>query len=188
MSTCSIGVIATADRGTLFLDEIGGLPADLQPRFLRVLQSGEYLRLGSTRAETADVRVIAATNRDLQRDVGDGRFRADLFFRLAAITIHLPPLRDRCWRQPAAIGRARLTCWVSAAKGCARKCNAWDYLRRARRTRNKFTESRSPAHDRSATGPKRFQAGEIPGNRISHHRKPAPDCLRHLAGRQNEQH
>jgi transcriptional regulator with GAF, ATPase, and Fis domain len=90
-----IGFIAAAHRGTLFLDEIGDLPLELQPHLLRVLQSGEFTRLGNSRTEQVDVRFIAATNRDLESEVKAGRFRSDLFFRLSAITLHLPPLRDR---------------------------------------------------------------------------------------------
>jgi Nif-specific regulatory protein/two-component system response regulator HydG len=90
-----IGFMGAAHRGTLFLDEIGDLPLDQQPHLLRVLQSGEFTRLGSPRAEQVDVRFIAATNRDLDSEVKAGRFRADLFFRLSAITLRLPPLRDR---------------------------------------------------------------------------------------------
>jgi serine/threonine-protein kinase PknK len=90
-----IGFIAAAHRGTLFLDEIGDLPLELQPHLLRVLQSGEFTRLGTSQTERVDVRFIAATNRDLETEVKAGRFRADLFFRLSAITLRLPPLRDR---------------------------------------------------------------------------------------------
>jgi transcriptional regulator with GAF, ATPase, and Fis domain len=90
-----IGFIGAAHRGTLFLDEIGDLPLDLQPHLLRVLQSGEFTRLGNSRTEQVDIRFIAATNRDLESEVKAGRFRADLFFRLSAITLRLPPLRDR---------------------------------------------------------------------------------------------
>jgi transcriptional regulator with GAF, ATPase, and Fis domain len=90
-----VGFIGAAHRGTLFLDEIGDLPLDLQPHLLRVLQSGEFTRLGNSRTEQVDVRFIAATNRDLESEVKAGRFRADLFFRLSAITLRLPPLRDR---------------------------------------------------------------------------------------------
>jgi Nif-specific regulatory protein/two-component system response regulator HydG len=90
-----IGFIGAAHRGTLFLDEIGDLPLELQSHLLRVLQSGEFTRLGNSRVEQVDVRFIAATNRDLESEVEAGRFRADLFFRLSAITLRLPPLRDR---------------------------------------------------------------------------------------------
>jgi transcriptional regulator with GAF, ATPase, and Fis domain len=90
-----IGFVGAAHRGTLFLDEVGDLPLDLQPHLLRVLQSGEFTRLGNSRTEQVDVRFIAATNRDLDSEVKAGRFRADLFFRLSAVTLRLPPLRDR---------------------------------------------------------------------------------------------
>ena len=90
-----VGFVGAAHRGTLFLDEIGDLPLDQQPHLLRVLQSGEFTRLGNSRTEQVDVRFIAATNRDLESEVKAGRFRADLFFRLSAITLRLPPLRDR---------------------------------------------------------------------------------------------
>jgi len=90
-----IGLIGAAHRGTVLLDEIGELPLELQPKLLRVLQSGEVMRLGSTRNETYDVRFIAATNRDLQREVEEGRFRSDLYFRIAGAVLHVPPLRDR---------------------------------------------------------------------------------------------
>ena len=90
-----VGFIGAAHRGTLFLDEIGDLPLDLQPHLLRVLQSGEFTRLGNSRTEQADVRFIAATNRDLDSEVKAGRFRADLFFRISAVTLRLPPLRNR---------------------------------------------------------------------------------------------
>ncbi len=90
-----IGLIASAHRGTFFLDEVGELPLELQPRLLRVLQSGEFTRVGSVRAETVDVRFIAATNKDLAREVEENRFRSDLFYRISAITIKIPPLRER---------------------------------------------------------------------------------------------
>jgi transcriptional regulator with GAF, ATPase, and Fis domain len=90
-----IGFVGTAHRGTLFLDEIGDLPLDQQPHLLRILQSGEFTRLGNSRTEKVDVRFIAATNRDLESEVAAGRFRADLFFRLSAVTLRLPPLRNR---------------------------------------------------------------------------------------------
>jgi two-component system response regulator AtoC len=89
------GLFEEADGGTLFIDEIGEMSLDLQKAFLRVLESGEFKRLGEARSRRADVRVIAATNRELATDVADGRFRQDLYYRLNVFTLTVPPLRER---------------------------------------------------------------------------------------------
>jgi two-component system response regulator GlrR len=89
------GLFEEAHGGTLFLDEIGELPLPLQVKFLRVLQDGEFKRIGSTRPIKVDVRVIAATNKDLIQAIAEKTFREDLFYRLNVIPVHIPPLRER---------------------------------------------------------------------------------------------
>ena len=89
------GLIRSAAGGTLFLDEIGDLPLDIQPKLLRFLEQGEVMPVGETRPQGVDVRVLAATNADLEQRVAEGKFREDLYYRLSVIRIHVPPLRER---------------------------------------------------------------------------------------------
>jgi formate hydrogenlyase transcriptional activator len=98
-----IGRFELADKGTLFLDEVGDIPAALQPKLLRVLQEQEFERLGSTRTHQVDVRLVAATNRNLVDMVKRSQFRSDLYYRLNVFPVPLPPLRARCEDIPALV-------------------------------------------------------------------------------------
>lgn len=89
------GYFAAADGGTLFLDEVGELPLSTQARLLRVLETGEYIRVGSNEPRKTNVRIVAATNVNMQRAIREGKFREDLYFRLCTISVKMPPLRDR---------------------------------------------------------------------------------------------
>ncbi len=89
------GYFEVADGGTIFLDEVGELPLSTQARLLRVLENGEFLRVGSSKVQKTDVRVVAATNLDIPKAIAEGRFREDLYFRLNGVPIHIPPLRER---------------------------------------------------------------------------------------------
>ena len=91
----SEGYFGVADKGTLFLDEVGELPLATQARLLRVLETGEYIRVGGQEIRKTDVRIVAATNVNMRRAISEGRFREDLFYRLNSIVIPMPPLRDR---------------------------------------------------------------------------------------------
>ena len=90
-----IGRLELADQGSLFLDEIGDIPLELQPKLLRVLQEREFERLGSTRTKKVDVRIVAATHRDLEEMILEKQFRSDLYYRLNVVPISIPPLRER---------------------------------------------------------------------------------------------
>jgi formate hydrogenlyase transcriptional activator len=98
-----LGRFELADEGTLFLDEVGDIPPQLQPKLLRILQEQEFERLGSSRTHMVDVRLVAATHRDLAGMVRNGEFRSDLYFRLNVFPVQLPPLRERCEDIPALV-------------------------------------------------------------------------------------
>lgn len=98
------GLIEEAKGGTLFLDEIGEMPIDLQPKILRLLENGTYIRVGDTKEQKANLRIISATNRDMAQEIENGHFRSDLYYRIAVFTIELPSLRERRKDIPALAG------------------------------------------------------------------------------------
>ena len=102
--TSKIGRLELADQGTLFLDEVGDIPVEIQPKLLRALQEREFERLGSTHTRKVNVRLVAATNRDLEKMVANREFRSDLYYRLNVFPIRIPPLRDRREDIPPLVG------------------------------------------------------------------------------------
>lgn len=121
------GKVKAAEGGTLFLDEIGELPLEIQPKLLRLLQDREYERLGENVTRQGDVRIIAATNRDLEAAVAQGTFREDLFYRLNVITVQMPPLRQR----PGDLERFAEKYLLFFAKQCGRKARSFSSAARS---------------------------------------------------------
>ncbi|HYY94985.1 MAG TPA: sigma-54 dependent transcriptional regulator [Pyrinomonadaceae bacterium] len=137
------GLIEAADGSTLFLDEVGEMPAQIQVKLLRFLEEGRFRRVGSTRDRESDVRVIAATNRNLSDDVQRGRFRTDLFYRLNVISLHVPPLRQRREDIPAlvehflAVFRERFNRpALDLSEEARRRLSAYDWPGNVRELRN----------------------------------------------------
>jgi DNA-binding NtrC family response regulator len=119
-----VGLFELADHGTIFLDEIGELSPELQPKLLKVLETKKFRRLGGTKELTVDVRLVAATNRDLVRDVEHGRFREDLYYRLNVMPLVLPPLRDRSREDRLDLVTRLLADLKAQLPGCPTECSA----------------------------------------------------------------
>jgi DNA-binding NtrC family response regulator len=118
------GLFELADRGTMFLDEIGDLAPELQPKLLKVLETKTFRRLGGSREITVDVRLVAATNRDLVADVGAGRFREDLYYRLSVMPLRLPAVRERSRDDRLALLTRILADFAPQMPGCPSACSA----------------------------------------------------------------
>jgi transcriptional regulator with GAF, ATPase, and Fis domain len=135
-----IGRFELADGGTLFLDEVGEIPLELQGKLLRVLQEGHFERVGEERTREVDVRVIAATNRNLKQDVGRGKFREDLYFRLNVFPVESVPLRDRREDIPLLAQHfllsERLQSGLRLSEGDARKLSRYDWPGNVRELQN----------------------------------------------------
>ena len=146
-ATSKKGKFALADGGTIFLDEIGTMSPALQAKLLRVLQEREFEPLGSERSQQVDVRVIAATNRDLRQMVADGTFQEDLFYRLNVIPIEMPPLREAPRGHPGA--RRALRAQAPAAHRQAHRSHRGRRARRAAALRVAGQRARAREHDRA---------------------------------------
>ena len=158
------GVFERADRGTVFLDELGELPLELQPKLLRCLETGELVRVGGTGAIQVDIRVLAATNRDLARMVAEGAFRADLYYRLAVIRVAVPALRERRddvpllaahFAQHALGDRARAALPADALEAVFGELTRYDWPGNVRELRNVVERAAILAD------PKRLRAGAL---------------------------
>jgi transcriptional regulator with GAF, ATPase, and Fis domain len=169
-----VGRFEAADRGTLCLDEIGELRADLQVMLLRVLQEGEFERLGGGTTRRVDVRLIAATNRDLEVEVQEGRFREDLFYRLSVFPIHLPPLRERpedipilaeYFLQRAAPRLGRRMCGIAPAS--MRRLQQYQWPGNIRQLQNVIEQSAILCDDGELDVPERVLTGPRTGARGS---------------------
>ncbi len=137
------GAFELAHTGTLFLDEVGEMPLDLQPRLLRVLEERRVRRVGGEEMRDVDVRIVAATNRDLEVEVEEGRFRQDLFFRLSTAVVHVPPLRDRLDDLPALIEAilADLGGGVRVSDATLKALEAYDWPGNVRELKNVMTSA-----------------------------------------------
>jgi DNA-binding NtrC family response regulator len=130
------GLVAAAEGGTLFLDEVGELPIDLQPMLLRLLEQRTSRPVGGSREHSHDVRVVAATNRNLGAEVRARRFRQDLYYRLAAGTVRVPPLRDRREDIPLLVERFAASCGARVSREVVHALAAYHWPGNVRELRN----------------------------------------------------
>ena len=190
-----LGRLELADHGTLFLDEVGDIPLEIQPKLLRALQEREFERLGSGYTKTVDVRLIAATNRDLERMIGDREFRSDLYYRLNVFPIRIPPLRDRPEDIPLLVRyftqkyARRMEKRIESIPGSAmKKLSSWHWPGNIRELENFIERSVILTHDSTLQVP----AGElsnsakpliIPGDRDAGERDQILEVLKQTNGR-----
>ena len=190
-----LGRLELADHGTLFLDEVGDIPLEIQPKLLRALQEREFERLGSAYTKTVDVRLVAATNRDLEKMIGDREFRSDLYYRLNVFPIRIPPLRDRPEDIPLLVryftqkyGR-RMEKRIESIPGSAmKKLSSWHWPGNIRELENFIERSVILTHGSTLQVP----AGElsnsakpvsVPGDRESTEREQILQMLKQTNGR-----
>ena len=170
--TQKVGRLELADRGTLFLDEVGDIPTDVQPKLLRALQEREFERLGSTHTKKVDVRLVAATNRDLEQMVEDREFRSDLYYRLNVFPIRIPPLRERPEDIPLLVryftqkyGRRMEKQIESIPASAMKKLSAWHWPGNIRELENLIERSVILTHG---------TALQVPVSELSGNGRPAP--------------
>lgn len=165
--TQKIGRLELADQGTLFLDEVGDIPLDIQPKLLRALQEREFERLGSTRTKQVDVRLVAATNRDLEKMIENREFRSDLYYRLNVFPIRIPPLRERPEDIPLLVryfaqkyGRRMEKQIESIPAAALKKLTSWHWPGNIRELENFIERSVILTHGAAL----RVPVGELSGN------------------------
>jgi transcriptional regulator with GAF, ATPase, and Fis domain len=163
------GRFEQAHGGTLFLDEVGELPSEIQAKLLRALQEGEIQRVGSSETTRVDVRIVAATNRDLSRMVENGQFREDLYYRLNVVPIRLPDLVERIDDLPAiaghllqqTCGRERLVCKSISDGAMAQLCE-YDWPGNVRQLQNSIEKAVAMSGERMVLSESDFQVAEVP--------------------------
>ncbi len=174
------GLFEVADGGTLFIDEIGELAGSLQAKLLRVLEDGSLRRVGSLKERRVDVRLLAATNRDMAKEVAEGRFREDLYYRINVMSLQLPPLRDRHGDIPLLVAQ----CWATSGRSIPRPMQALEAYRwpgNVRQLINALERAQIMADD------KRIRLRDLPRDIVATGRRSAETrwraCRRRTTGR-----